>query len=143
MSLVALNWRPGKRELRQFGAIFLVGFVTIGLLKYFWPWELLITRDQGLGLILIMVGLAVGSLGLTGHRVAMPFYWAWLSIAFVIGNVTSRLIIGGVFFLVVTPLGLLSRLVGRDRLWLKRPIETSYWQNISLPKDIEQYERQF
>jgi hypothetical protein len=143
MSFVKLNWRPGKRELRQFGAVFLTGFVVIGGLKYLWPWEWLITRDEGLGSILITIGVVVGLIGLTGHKIALPFYWTWLGTAYVLGNITSRIIVGAIFFLVVTPIGFLSRLVGRDRLWLKKPERTSYWQKISLPAATEQYERQF
>ena len=143
MSLVKLNWHPNKRELRQFGAVFLTGFVAIGSLKYFWPWEWLISRDEKLGLVLIIIGLLVGAIALTGTRVALPLYWGWLGIAYVLGNIMSRIIVAAIFFLVVTPLGLLSRLVGRNRLQLKKPDNTSYWQQISLPKEIEQYERQF
>ena len=143
MSFVKLNWHPNKKELRQFGAIFLTGFVAIGALKYFWPWEWLFSRNEKVGLILIIVGLIVGAIALTGMRVALPFYWAWLGIAYVFGNIMGRIIIAAIFFLVVTFLGLLSRLVRRDRLQLKKPDSTSYWQQISLPKEIEQYERQF
>ena len=143
MSFVKLNWQPNKWELRQFGAIFLTGFVSIGALKYFWPWEWLFSRDERLGLILIIVGLLVGAIALTGTRVALPLYWGWLGIAYVFGNIMGRIIVAAIFFLVVTPLGLLSRLVGRDTLKLKKPETASYWQEISLPKGIEQYERQF
>ena len=143
MSFVKLNWHPNKREIRQFGAIFLTGFVTIGALKYFWPWEWFLSRDEGLGLILIVVGLVVGAIALTGTRVALPLYWAWLGIAYVLGNIMSRVIITAIFFLVVTPLGFLGRLVGRVRLSLSKPDGESYWQEISLPKEIERYERQF
>lgn len=143
MSFVKLNWRPNKKELRQFGAIFLTGFVAIGVLKYFWPWEWLFTRNEKLGLILIIVGAVVGAIGLTGTRLALPFYWTWLGIAYVFGNIMGRIIIAAIFFIVVTLLGLLGRLIGRDRLQLNRPDSTSYWQAISLPKEIEQYERQF
>ena len=143
MSFVKLNWKPNKKELRQFGAIFLAGFLAIGALKYFWPWEVVFSRDQRLGLILMILGLFVGTIALTGTRVALPFYWAWLSIAYVFGNIMGRIMIAAIFFLVVTPLGLLSRLIRRDRLQLNNPDCASYWHEISLTKKIEQYERQF
>ena len=143
MSFVKLNWHPNKKELRQFGAIFLIGLVAIGSVKYFWPWEWLFTRDERFGLILIIVGLVVGLIALTGTRAALPFYWAWLGIAYVFGNIMGRVLVAAIYFLVMTPIGLLSRLVGRDRLQLKKPDGPSYWRKISLPKDIEQYGRQF
>ena len=143
MSLVKLNWRPGARELRQFGAVFLCGFVAIGLVKYFWPFERLISRDETLGSWLIGLGLVVGAIGLTGTRIALPFYWAWLGIAFVLGNVMSRVIITLLYFLLFTPMRLLGNLFGRDKLQLKKPNKDSYWLDVSLPKEIEKYERQF
>jgi hypothetical protein len=143
MLLVRLNWRPGKRELRQFGAMFLTGFVLIGTIRYFWPWEWLIARDERLGILLISIGISVGLVALTGHKIALPLYWAWLGIAYVLGNVMSRLIIAAIYFLVVTPLGILSRYLDRDKLRLAKPDAESYWQKISLPNEIKLYERQF
>ena len=143
MPFVKLNWRPGRKELRQFGAIFLCGFVAIGLVKYFWPFERLIARDETLGFWLIVVGVVVGGIGLTGTRLALPLYWAWLGIAFVLGNVMSRVIVVLIYFLLFTPMRVLGGLIGRDRLQLKKPRTDSYWHDISLPKEIERYERQF
>ena len=143
MPFVKLNWQPNRKELRQFGAVFLGGFVFIGLVKYLWPFERFITRDQTLGFWLIAIGLIVGAIGLTGTRLALPFYWAWLGIAFVMGNIMSRLIIALIYYLIITPMGLLSRLVGRDPLQLKKPKGESYWRDLQFPKDNEAFERQF
>jgi hypothetical protein len=143
MPFVQLNWKPNRKQLRQFGAIFLIGFLVIGLIKYFWPWEWLIRRDQKTGLILIAIGLTVGGIGLTGMRFALPFYYLWIGIAFVLGNIMSRVIMALIFYGVVTPLGLLARLIGRDKLQLKKRETESYWQDISLPSEPEKYERQF
>ena len=143
MPLVKLNWTPNKKELRQFGAIFMGGFLLLGAAKYFWPFGWLITRDASLGLWLTGIGLVVGSIGLTGSRVALPFYWAWLGVAFVLGNVMSRVIIALIYFLVFTPMRIVGNLIGRDKLQLKKPQTDSYWLDISLPKEVEKYERQF
>lgn len=143
MSLVNLNWTPGKKELRSFGAIFLAGFVFIGLVKYFWPFERILTQNKTIGFSLIVLGLVVGAIGLTGTKLALPFYWLWLGIAFVMGNIMSRVIITAIYFLLFTPMRFLSLLVGRDRLQLKKPKTDSYWLDISLPKEVEKYERQF
>ena len=143
MALVKLNWHPKKKELRSFGAIFLGGFVLIGLVKYFWPFEGILTQDRTLGMWLIGLGLVVGALGLTGTKLALPFYWFWLGIAFVLGNMMSRVIVALIYFLVFTPMRLLGNLIGRDKLQLKKPTAESYWLDISLPKETEKYERQF
>lgn len=143
MALVQLNWKPNTRELRNFGAIFMGGFVLIGLVKYFWPFERLIAQDKTLGFWLMVLGVVVGLIGLTGTKLALPFYWVWLGIAYVMGNIMSRVIIAALYFLVFTPMRFLGNIVGRDKLQLKKPAGESYWLDISLPKDIEKYERQF
>jgi hypothetical protein len=143
MALVKLNWNPKKKELRQFGAVFMGGFVIIGLLKYFWPFERLLTQDKSFGFWMMVIGSAVGLIGLTGTRLALPFYWVWLSIAWVMGNIMSRVIIAAIYFLIFTPMRLIGNLVGRDKLQLKKPKTDSYWSDISLPRDPERYERQF
>ena len=143
MALVQLNWKPNKKELRSFGAIFLVGFVLIGLVKYFWPFERLFTRNKTVGLWFIGIGVVVGLIGLTGTKLALPFYWIWLGIAWVMGNIMSRVIITAIYFLVFTPMSLLNKLIGRDKLQLKKPQTDSYWLDISLPAEIKKYERQF
>lgn len=143
MAIVQLNWKPGKKELRSFGAIFLGGFVAIGLVKYFWPFERFITQNKTVGIWMIGIGLVVGAIGLTGTKLALPFYWVWLSIAFVMGNIMSRIIIAAIYFLVFTPMRMLSSLVGRDKLQLKKSSGDSYWHEISLPREAARYERQF
>ncbi len=143
MSLVKLNWKPSPKELRQFGAIFGIGFLLIGLAKYFWIWNRLFERDEKLGTILILTGVVVGAIGLTGTKLALPFYWFWIGIAFILGNIMSRIVITLIYYGVITPMGLVARLSGRDKLQLKKRAVQSYWQDISLPSDPEKYKRQF
>ena len=143
MSLVKLNWHPNPRELRTFGAVFMGGFVIIGLVKYFWPFEWIFTKNETFGIWMIGIGIVVGAVGLTGTRLALPFYSVWLGIAYVMGNIISRVIITAIYFLVFTPMRLLSNVIGRDPLQLKRRNTDSYWLDISLPKEVERYEHQF
>jgi hypothetical protein len=143
MSFVKLNWDPKPRDLRSFGAIFLGGFIGIGLIKYFWPFERIFTQNKTVGLWFIGIGLVVGAIGLTGTKLALPFYWIWLGIAWVLGNIMSRVIVTLLYYLLFTPMGLLNDLTGRDKLQLKKPDTDSYWLPISLPKEPEKYERQF
>ena len=119
------------------------GFVIIGLVKYFWPFEWIFTKNETFGIWMIGIGIVVGAVGLTGTRIALPFYWVWLGIAYVMGNIISRVIITAIYLLVFTPMRLLSNVIGRDPLQLKRRNTDSYWLDISLPKEVERYEHQF
>src|ERR1700755_289434 len=98
MPFVKLNWKPTPKQLRQFGVVFLTGFVLIGLAKYFWPFTWGITQDKSTGFYSILIGLIGGALGLTGTVIALPLYYLWMGIAFVIGNIMSRVIIVLVFY---------------------------------------------
>ena len=143
MPFVKLNWKPSKKDLRSFGAIFMGGFVLIGLVKYFWPFERFISKNETVGIWLIGIGIVVGAIGLTGSRVAVPLYWAWLGIAYVMGNIMSRVIMTVIYLLVFTPMRLIGNLLGRDKLQLKKPSTDSYWLDITFPTTKEEYERQF
>ncbi len=121
----------------------MTGFLVIGLVKYFWPFTWLLTQDKNVGFISMLIGLVGGGLALTGTKIALPLYYLWMGIAFVMGNIMSRVIIVLIYYVVVTPLALLGRVIGRDRLQLKKPNTESYWHDISLPKEPEKYERQF
>lgn len=87
-------------------------------------------------------GLA-GIFGLTGTIAARPFYYLWLGIAFFLGLVITPIIITLMYYLLVTPLALLMKAKGRDRLNLKKSNTDSYWTEITPSSDKEQYERQF
>ncbi len=136
MSLVRIDWHPGPKQLRSFGAVFLTGFLLIGAL--FW-WRGVETA----AIVCVSAAFVVGAIGLTGTRVALPFYWAWMGIAFVMGNIMSRVVIALVYFAVLTPIGIAQRLAGRDRLQLKRTDQESYWIDLDDAPPPEKYERQF
>lgn len=117
--------------------------MIIGLVKYFWPFSWGLTKDTTFGLITMVIGVVGGGLALTGTRLGLPLYYFWMGIAFVMGNIMSRVIIVLIYYGVVTPLSFLGRIVGRDRLQLKKPKTDTYWHDISLPAEPEKYERQF
>lgn len=144
MPFVHLNWKPGKRELRSFGAVFMGGFLLIGLTKYLWPFERFLTKNESFGLWMIGIGLVVGAIGLSGTKLALPLYWGWLSIAYVMGNVMSRVIMTLIYFLVFTPMRVVGQIIGRDRLQLKKPAgDTTYWADLHVNERPDRYERQF
>jgi len=140
MSLVRIDWHPAPRALRSFGLTLIAGFGVIGAAFWFgWPLE----AHRGLALGLWIGGGAGGLLGLTGTPAALPLYWAWMGFAFVAGSVMSRVVLALFYYLIVTPVGLAMRLIGRDKLALRRRQATSYWVDLELPDDPSRFERQF
>jgi hypothetical protein len=83
-------------------------------------------------------------LGLVAPRWTRPFHTAWMRLAHALGYVNTRVILSIMFYGVMTPVGVVMRLVGRDPLNRRRAASDSYW--IPRPKtrqDHEQFERLF
>jgi hypothetical protein len=62
--------------------------------------------------------------------------------AFPIGWTVSRVVLGAVFFLVLTPIGVVFRLTGRDALRVRRTSRTSYWTDKRQAGALSDYLRQ-
>ena len=137
MSFVIINWRPNPKERRKFGLIMLIGCSLIGL-----AFQFLIGKAD-IAAAWYVFGAVSGGLGLTGTRAALPLYWVWMGVAFVLGNIISRVILALIYYLVVTPIGLVRRLAGHDDLHLRKPNRDSYWCDLTHQTGPSRYERQF
>jgi len=94
-----------------------------------------------LALALFAVALATLVLCIVRPTWFRGFYRAGMAVSFYVGQVVSRILLTVLFLLVVTPLGLLLRLFGKDLLQLKRkPAKESYWETVSRPQNLD---RQF
>lgn len=90
-----------------------------------------------------MIGAVVGGLGLARPSAIRPVYTGWMVAAFPIGWTMSRLMIGGVFVFVFTPVAMLFKLMGRDALRLAHRREvTTYWTPRESARPLD-YFRQF
>jgi hypothetical protein len=104
---------------RQFGFIFAAFFALVA----FWPlWPL---HAPKLGW-LIGAGAWLAA-ALLIPRALAPLNKAWITFGHVLGWINARIILGVVFFVVVTPIGLLLRLFGKDVLSLRLRRSQSYW----------------
>ena len=100
------------KELRKFGLILGAIFALIGL----WP-ALVRGASPRLWALAVAALLVLPALGRPAWL--QPAYRAWMALSRVLGWVNTRLILGLVFFALVTPLGLAMRLFGRDALGLR------------------------
>ena len=91
-------------------------------------------------LALALFAVAVATLLLCIVRPAWfrGFYRAGMTVSFYIGQIVSRVLLTVLFLLVVTPLGLLLRLFGKDLLHLKRKRpDESYWHPVNRPQNLD------
>lgn len=125
-----------RKELREFGIVMAVFF---GILTALLWWK----HKNFLPMLSPAVFFAI--FGFFIPTALKPLQKAWMGFAAVIGWFMTRLILAVLFFLVLTPLSLISRLTGKKYLNLKfRTSEPSYW----LPKSFEtiskeRYEKQY
>ncbi len=136
MSMVDINWRPEPKALRKFGLTVMIGFGIIGLVIQFGADNL-----QG-AYAAYIAGAVLGVPALTGTVIALPGYWVWMGVAFVMGNIISRVLLSIFFYLLITPMGVFRRLV-HDKLLLKRPDRSSYWFDLPADGGKDRIERQF
>lgn len=110
-----------KAGLRRFGLT--TGLIFAGLLGFVLPW-LWGAQPHRWPWI---AGAILCSLALVAPRSLAPFYQGWMRLALVLGWINSRLILGIVFVLVLTPMGLVMRLLGKDPLQRQfEPERSSY-----------------
>jgi len=111
---------------RSFGIVFFVVFLLIA----FYP----LINSQDLRLWSLIVSFIFLVLGLLNSKVLTPLNKLWFKFGILLGKVIAPLIMGIIFFLVVTPIGFLMRLSGKDVLNLKFNKNKSYWIEKSGPK---------
>lgn len=150
MSLVQIVWRPGPEKLREFGVTMLVGFGLIGALLTWGVWPAGGLRHWPLGApsplagaVAWAVGAAVGIPALTGAKAGLPGYWAVMGVSFLMGQVVGRAVMAAIFFGLITPMGVVMRLAGRDKLQLRGRGAATYWRDLPPPPEPTRYERQF
>ena len=111
---------------RSFGIVFFVFFLIIAT----YP---LINGDK-LRLWSLIISIVFLSLGLANSKILNPLNKMWFKFGIFLGKIISPLVMIIIFFLVVTPIGLLMRLFNKDLLNLKFNQKSSYWVEKTEPK---------
>ena len=104
---------------RNFGVVFFVVFLLIGL----WP----ILKGNEIRIWSIVISLIFLILGILNSKILTPFNKAWFRFGIFLGNFISPIIMGIVFFLVVTPTGLIMKLFRKDLINLRKNNSSTYW----------------
>ena len=105
---------------RGFGLVFAVVFAIIGL----WP----LTGDGPVRIWACVVGTCFLAVALTHPRTLAPLNRLWTKIGLFLHNIASFVVLGLLFYLMITPIGVARRMLGRDPLRLRlEPGARSYW----------------
>jgi cytochrome b subunit of formate dehydrogenase len=123
---------------KKFGLLFFGIFFAFTLYAYF--------KDQSvilIGLLLLISGFFLFS-SFFYQALLTPLNKAWFMLGLVLGKVVSPIVLGIIFFGLITPIALIARLIGRDELKLKRPKKSTYWSEpIGSNSDADSFKNQF
>lgn len=147
MAFVKLDLNPPPRTLRQFGIIGLAAFVALAALA---RWRIGLFRplspEGARWTAYVLAGFAAysGLFAAAWPRGLRPLYVLLSVVTYPIGIVVFHVVMGIVYFLVITPLGLFFKLIGRDALHRRfDPAASTYWIRRQQPADAGRYFRQF
>ena len=104
---------------RNFGIVFSIVFLIIAI----WP----ILNQNEIRIWSTIISLIFLILGLINSKFLSPLNKAWFKFGLILGSVIAPIVMGIVFFLVVTPTGLIMKALGKDLLGLKRNKNNTYW----------------
>ena len=106
---------------KSFGVVFFIVFIIIGL----WP----ILNGNDIRIWSILISLIFLILGLFNSRVLTPLNKVWFKFGLLLGNIISPIVMGIIFFGIVTPTGLLMKVFRKDILKLNKNNANTYWEN--------------
>ena len=119
---------------RSFGLVFFFVFLIVGL----WP----LMREESPKIWLLIISIFFMVLGIMNSKLLTPLNKVWFKIGIFLGNLVAPIIMGIIFFLVVTPIGLIMKIIGKDLLQKKYDKKKgTYW--IKRDKSISTMKRQF
>jgi len=105
---------------KNFGFVFSIFFLVIAL----WP----VLNENEIRLWSLLISIIFFILGIINSKFLTPLNKLWFRFGIFLGNFISPIVMAFIFFLVVTPTGLIMKLFGKDILRLKKN-KTTYWIN--------------
>ena len=119
---------------RNFGLVFFIVFLIVCI----WP----LTYDEPIRFWSAIISSVFLILGLMNSKLLTPLNKLWFKFGMILGAIVSPVVMGVVFFLVVTPIGLIMKIMGKDLLNKKYDNKKiTYW--IKRDTSIGTMKRQF
>ena len=111
---------------KSFGIVFFVVFLLISL----YP----LINQENIRIWSLIISFIFLILGLLNSKILNPFNKLWFKFGMILGRIISPIIMSIIFFLVVTPIALIMKLLKKDILNLKFNKTNTYWIEKSGPK---------
>ena len=115
-----------KSSNKSFGIVFFIVFFLIAI----YP----LLKQENVRIWSLIISSIFLILGLLDSKILYPFNKIWFRFGILLGKIVSPLVMGIIFFIVVTPIGLLMKLLKKDLLNLRFNKHNSYWVEKNEPK---------
>ncbi len=118
---------------KSFGILFSIVFLILGL----WP----LKNSQDPNYYIIIIALVFLLLGVINSKILTPLNKAWVKFGEILGRIVAPIVMALVYFVILTPISLIMRILGKDLLELKKTNNDTYW--IKREKNIGTMDKQF
>ena len=104
---------------KSFGIVFFIVFLLIALYPLF--------NEQNLRIWSLVISIIFLILGLLNSKILNPLNKLWFKLGILLGKIVSPLVMGLIFFIVVTPIAIIMRIFKKDLINLKKNNNKTYW----------------
>ena len=111
---------------RSFGIVFFIVFLIISI----WP----LHYGENIRIWSLIISIIFLILGIINSKILSPLNKVWFKFGIILGSIISPIVMAIIFFIVVTPIALLMKLLKKDLLNLKKKNQKSYWVEKTGPK---------
>jgi hypothetical protein len=135
--VISIQWNPETKQLRQFAGIWFPAFCALvgwSIARKTGHWQ-----EVEVGWIVAGV---ISIAGLVFPPIIRPVFVGLILLTYPIGWVVSHVLLGLIFYGIVTPIGIILRLTGHDPLQINAPLGNSLWKSPTGKTDPASYLRQ-
>ena len=135
--MISIQWNPERKQLRQFAGIWFPAFCALV------GWS--IARKTGYWQEVEVGWIVAGVISIAGlvfPPIIRPVFVGLILLTYPIGWVVSHVLLGLIFYGIVTPIGIILRLTGHDPLQINAPLGNSLWKSPTGKTDPASYLRQ-
>jgi len=130
------NIKTENKDLRSFGITIGIILIIIGIFLFF--------KEKEYYQVFIYVAVPLIGFGLIIPIILKPIYIVWMVFAIILGWIMTRLILSLLFYLIITPIGIVLKISGKQFLKLKITDQKSHWNYRNSKIEASQdYEKQF
>ena len=122
-----------KKSNRSFGILFFIVFIIIG----FWP----ILSGESIRIWSLIISALFLFLGILNSKILTPLNFGWIKFGELLGKIIAPIVMCLIFFLILTPISFIVKILRLDLLKLKSSKENTYW--LKRDKNIGPMKRQF